>query len=144
MQSIRKRSFSGDDGSRFAKLVFPGNRLSMMVREEDLDETIRRPIAKKTAKEVLDHIGTWDQPVSDQWKTRASTLQAKLDDGDPFALAEVYKTLVRRQATETLSAADRRQLSQSEARLSEEIAMAFGHPLDKALQRMENVAQAKA
>lgn len=114
--------------------------MTMMVREEDLGDSVRRPIAKKKAGEVLAHIVEWEGRVSEQWKTRAGTLQAKLDDGDPFRLAEVYKILRLRQEADTLSAADRRQLSQSEERLSEELAMALGHSADKVLRRMEKAA----
>jgi RNA polymerase-interacting CarD/CdnL/TRCF family regulator len=142
VQSIRKRSFSGPEGSKFAKLFFPRNEMTMLVREADLGSSVRKPIARKTANEVLAHIDDWEESVSDQWKTRANALQAKLDDGGPFALAEVYKTLRVRQAEDNLSAADRRQLSQAEARLSEELAMAFGHPPAKVLQRLEASALA--
>lgn len=137
MQSIGKRNFSGANGSRFAQLFFPRHKMTMMIREQDLVGIVRKPIAKNTACEVIEHIGAFEGRVSDQWKTREGVLQKKLDDGDPFALAEVYKTLRMRQEADTLSAADRRQLSQSETRLSEELAMAFGHEPDKALQRME-------
>lgn len=137
MQSIRKRNFTGADGSRFVKLFFPQNKMTMMIREEDLVESVRKPVAKRTAQKVLKHIGSFDGRASDQWKTREGALQKKLDDGDPFALAEVYKTLRLRQEADSLSAADRRQLSQSESRLSEELAMAFGHSADQVRQRME-------
>lgn len=142
VQSIRKRSFSGPNESRFAKLFFPQNEMTMMVREQDLGESVRKPIAKKTAQEVLAHIDRFEETVSEQWKTRANKLQAKLDDGDPFSLAEVYKTLSLRQKAENLSAADRRQLSQSEERLAEELAMAFGNSRGEILERMESSALA--
>lgn len=99
----------------------------MLVREEDLGDSIRKPIKKNSAHKVLEHIEQFQETVSEQWKTRANAIQAKLDDGDPFALAEVYKTLHMRQEAENLSAADRRQLSEVEVRLSEELALAFGH-----------------
>lgn len=140
MQSIRKRDFTGANGSRFVQLFFPRHQMTMMIREQDLVGTVRRPIAKKTAREVLAHIGSWHGRVSQQWKTREGALQKKLDDGDPFALAEVYKILRLRQQADTLSAADRRQLSQCETRLSEELAMAFGLAPEKVLQRMETSA----
>ena len=142
MQSIRKRSFSGPRGSKFAKMFFPREDMTMMVREKDLDETVRKPIAKKKAREVLEHIGTWHESVSEQWKVRAGAHQAKLDDGDPFLIAEVYKALSLRREEEKLSAADRRQLSQSEERLSEELAMALGQSEKRMLKRMEKSAQA--
>ena len=109
----------------------------MLVREQDLDESVRKPIAKNTACKVLEHIDQWEESVSEQWKIRANAFQLKLDDGGPFVLAEVYKTLRVRQEADTLSAADRRQLSQAEARLSEELAMAFGHSPAKVLKRLE-------
>jgi RNA polymerase-interacting CarD/CdnL/TRCF family regulator len=98
---------------------------------------VRPPIAKKKARDVLAHIESFKEVVSEQWKTRAGALQEKLDNGDPFALAEVYKTLSLRQAAENLSAADRRQLSQSESRLSEELAMAFGNDAEEVRRQME-------
>lgn len=140
VQSIRERSFSGANGSRFVQLFFPGNKMTLMVREQDLGENVRKPISKKTAREVLAHIKSWSGTVSEQWKTRAGVLQGKLDDGNPFRLAEVYKTLRLRQEGDNLSAADRRQLGQSEIRLSEELAMAFGRTPEELLRRMERAA----
>lgn len=114
--------------------------MTMLVRETDLGDSVRKPIAKKTANEVIAHIAKWTEQVSEQWKTRAANFQAKLDDGDPFAIAEVYKTLRLRQEDDNLSAADRRQLGQSESRLSEELGMAFGDDPAKVLKRMEKAA----
>lgn len=111
-----------------------------MVRERDLDGTIRKPIEKSEAKKVLLHIGDWTESVSDQWKIRASAQQAKLDDGDAFALAEVYKTLSLRHKADTMSAADRRQLSQSQQCLSEVLAVALDCPVGKVSRSMEQAA----
>ncbi len=57
------------------------------------DDTIRKPIEESEARGVLEHIGNWSESVSDSWKVRANAQKRKLDDGNPFALAEVYKTL---------------------------------------------------
>ncbi len=107
-------------------MFFPRDEMTMMVREQDLDGLVRKPIAKTKARKVLAHIGEWKGKVSEQWKSRANSHQAKLDDGDPFALAEVYKALSLRQEADSLSAADRRHLSQSEQYLSEELSLALG------------------
>lgn len=112
-------------GQRFAKMFFPRDEIIMMIREKDLDGLVRKPIAEQKALQVLAHIGEWKGTVSEQWKTRANSHQAKLDDGDPFALAEVYKALSLRHEDDKLSAADRRHLSQSEQYLSEELALAL-------------------
>ena len=112
----------------------------MMVRESELADVIRKPIEKSVAKKVLAHIGEWSGSTSEEWKARANAQQRKLDNGDPFSLAEVYKALVMRKVAGTLSGADRRQLSQSEQCLSEELAAALKKPLGKISLSMENAA----
>lgn len=111
-----------------------------MVRENDLGDTIRKPIEESEARRVLAHIGDWSESASESWKVRANAQQQKLSDGDPFALAEVYKTLSMRKKAETLSGADRRQLSQSEQCLSEELAMALDQSVSKVCRNMERAA----
>jgi len=142
VQSIRKRSFSGPKGRKFAKIFFPREDLVLMVRERDLEGTIRKPIEKAEARKVLAHIGEWTESVSDQWKVRANAQQQKLDGGDAFALAEVYKTLSLRQQADCMSAADRRQLSQSQQSLSEQLAVALDRTVGKVSQHMEQAALA--
>ena len=112
----------------------------MMVRESELADVIRRPIKKSVAQKVLAHIGEWSGSTSEEWKTRANVQQRKLDKGDPFSLAEVYKAMVVRKEAGTLSGADRKHLSQSEQCLSEELAAALNKPLGKICMRMENAA----
>lgn len=112
----------------------------MMVREGDLAGTIRKPIKKSEARKVLLHIGEWQEVVSDQWKVRANAQQAKLDDGDAFGLAEVYKTLSLRLKADCMSAADRRQFSQSKQCLSEQLAVALDRPLGQINLHMEEAA----
>ena len=140
MHSIRKRSFSGPKGCRFAKLFFPREDITMMIRESDLAETIRKPIEESEARGVLEHIGNWNESASSSWKVRANAQQRKLDDGNPFALAEVYKTLSQLQKADSLSAADRQQLSHSEQCLSEELSVALGQPVSKVCRYMEKAA----
>lgn len=112
----------------------------MMVRESELADVIRKPIEESEAQNVLAHIDEWNGPTSEEWKTRANAQQRKLDNGDPFALAEVYKAMVMRKEAGTLSGADRNQLSKSEQCLSEELAAALNKPLGKTYELMENAA----
>jgi RNA polymerase-interacting CarD/CdnL/TRCF family regulator len=111
-----------------------------MVREDELANTIRKPIEKSEARKVLAHIGDWSESTSDSWKVRANAQQRKLDDGSPFALAEVYKTLRLRQQADALSGADRRQLNQSVGSLVEELAVALELSEDKVCRHMEKAA----
>jgi RNA polymerase-interacting CarD/CdnL/TRCF family regulator len=112
----------------------------MMVRESELADVIRKPIEKSEAQKVLAHIGKWNGPTSEVWKTRANVQQRKLDDGDPFSLAEVYKAMALRKEAGTLSGADRNHLSKSEQCLAEELAAALKKPLSKTCELMEDAA----
>lgn len=112
----------------------------MMVREKELAKVIRRPMKKSEAREVLEHISEWKGSASDEWKARANAQQKKLDKGAPLGLAEVYKTLVLRQAADNLTGADRRQLSHSEQCLSEELAVALEQPVNDICLHMEKAA----
>ena len=111
-----------------------------MVRESELADLIRKPIEESEAQKVLAHIGEWDGSTSEDWKTRANMQKRKLDNGNPFSLAEVYKAMVVRKEAGTLSGADRNHLSQSEQCLSEELAAALNKPLGKICARRENAA----
>lgn len=112
----------------------------MMVRESELADVIRKPIEKSEAQKVLAHIGEWIGTTSEEWKARSKAQQKKLDNGNPFSLAEVYKAMVLRKEAGTLSGADRNQLSKSEQCLAEELAAALNKPLGKTCALMENAA----
>jgi RNA polymerase-interacting CarD/CdnL/TRCF family regulator len=103
-----------------------------MLRENDLEDEIRMPIDAAEARKVLEHLGSWDGEVSNGWKARANAHQKKLDQGDPYGYAEVCKALGKRQEADSLSAADRLHLKQSEEFLAEELANALGKTHEEA------------
>jgi RNA polymerase-interacting CarD/CdnL/TRCF family regulator len=111
-----------------------------MLRENELDEFIRKPMSKSEAGKLLDHLGTWQGKVSKQWKTRANAHQKKMDAGEPLRYAEVYKSLLHRQKEDSLSAADRNHLQQSSNLLAEELANALGKSQTEALDQMARMA----
>ena len=107
-----------------------------MLRENDLEDEIRAPIDAAEARKVLAHLESWDGKVSNGWKARANTHQKKLDQGDPYGYAEVCKALGERQEADSLSAADRLHLQQSESFLAEELANALGSSKEEARGRI--------
>jgi len=107
-----------------------------MLRENSLDDTIRTPIGPSRAENLLNHMKSWKPKVSNQWKARANTHQALMDEGDPKAYAEVYKSLREREQEETLSSADREHLKRCTEFLSEELANAMGQTTEEALDQM--------
>jgi RNA polymerase-interacting CarD/CdnL/TRCF family regulator len=83
----------------------------------------------------------WQGKVSNQWKTRANTHQAMMDEGTPRAYAEVYKNLRVREQGDALSAADRKHLQRCTAFLADELANALGKPRAEALEQMAKATQ---
>ncbi len=103
-----------------------------MLRQKDLDKTIRNPIDANEAKKLLDHLENWNGKVSGQWKARANANQEAMDRGDPYDYAEVYKGLSILEAEGSLRASDRAHLNQSLEFLAEELANALGKTRDQA------------
>jgi len=103
-----------------------------MLRQKDLDKTIRNPIDASEAKKLLDHLENWNGKVSGQWKARANANQEAMDRGDPYDYAEVYKGLSILEAEGSLRASDRAHLNQSLEFLAEELANALGKTRDQA------------
>jgi CarD family transcriptional regulator len=132
VQSIRKRSFAGEKETTFAQLYFKRDGLTLMLRQKDLDKTIRNPIDASEAKKLLDHLENWNGKVSGQWKARANANQEAMDRGDPYDYAEVYKGLSILEAEGSLRASDRAHLNQSLEFLAEELANALGKTRDQA------------
>lgn len=113
-----------------------------MLREQDLDITIRNPISAREAEKLLNHLQNWDGKVSSQWKARANANQEALERGDPFGYAEVYKGLSRLEAEGTLRNTDRAHLNQSLELLVEEIAHALGETPEQARMQIARAGEA--
>jgi len=108
-----------------------------MLRENNLDSTIRAPIGASLAEKILDHMSAWKAKVSSPWKARANTHQAILDEGDPITCAEVYKNLRVLEQDGGLSTTDRKHLKRSTEYLSEELANALDQTQCEALDQMK-------
>jgi RNA polymerase-interacting CarD/CdnL/TRCF family regulator len=132
VQSIRKRSFSGEEETTFAQVYFKRNGLTLMMRKQDLATTVRNPINASEAKQLLDHLEKWEGSMSSQWKVRANANQVAMDRGEPFDYANVYKGLSRLEEEGTLRASDRAHLNQALNFLVEELANALGETPEQA------------
>lgn len=141
VKAISEQSFSGDSSARFANIFFKRDSLTLIVRESELEGIFRKPMNLKEAKKLLAHLQNWKGSVSEQWKPRATAHQVKMESGEPLHYAEVYKNLRVRQEEGTLSAADRKHLSQSGDLLAEELANALGKTPSEALEQISLAAQ---
>ena len=132
VQTIRERSFSKDKDDTFAKLVFDRAGLALILRKADLAETVRVPIDKKIANQLLQHIENWDGAVRKEWKARALVNQSVMDRGDPFGYVDVYRGLSKLESEGSLRATDRDHLKHALELLVEELAYALGKTPDQA------------
>ena len=110
-----------------------------MLRKQDLANTVRNPINANEARQLLDHLESWNGTVSNQWKVRANTNQETMDRGDPFGYAEVYMGLSKLESQGTLRATDREHLNRSLDFLVEELAVALGKTPEQARNRIAKV-----
>jgi RNA polymerase-interacting CarD/CdnL/TRCF family regulator len=109
-----------------------------MLREEDLDVTVRKPINATEARELLDHLDGWDGKVRKEWKARANANQVAMEAGDPFAYADVYKGLSKLEAEGALRATDREHMKKSLDLLVEEVSVALGETPEQARNQIAN------
>ena len=116
----------------FAQVYFERDGLTLLMRKQDLADTVRNPINASEAKQLLDHLEKWDGKVSNQWKVRANVNQVAMERGDPVDYVDVYKGLSRLEEEGTLRASDRAHLNQALAFLVEELANALGNTPEQA------------
>lgn len=144
VQSVRERNFEGADGMKFAQLYFQREALTLILPMEDAEETVRSPVNRKQARQILDHIENWDGRPSRQWKARAAAHQEAMDRGDPFEYAEVFKGLSVLEAEGTLRHTDRNHLNQAMDFLADELAFALGKSPDQVRELLTRAAGAAA
>lgn len=125
VQKVGKRNFEGANGAQYAQLYFQREALTLIIPMQDAAETVRNPITAKQARQIIDHIETWDGRASKQWKARAAAHQEAMDHGDPFEYAEVFKGLCRLEAEGTLRHTDRSHLHRAIDFLADELSFAL-------------------
>jgi len=131
VQSIRERNFDGANGAKFAQFYFKREALTLILPVKDAAETVRSPINRKQARQILEHIEAWDGNVSKQWKARANAHQEAIDRGDPFEYAEVFKGLHWLESEGALRNTDRAHLNQAMDFLVDELSFAFDKSPDR-------------
>jgi RNA polymerase-interacting CarD/CdnL/TRCF family regulator len=120
-------------------VYFKRDGLTLMLREQDVESTVRKPINASEAKKLLDHLESWDGKVRSEWKARANANQMVMESGDPFGYVEVYKGLSKLEAEGTLRTTDRAHLNRSLDFLAEELANALGQTNEQARDQIASV-----
>ncbi|MDJ0653293.1 MAG: CarD family transcriptional regulator [Xanthomonadales bacterium] len=127
IQPIDRETIMGQASKSFVKVFFKRDKLTMIMRSDDLNEQARKIISKAESKRVLNHLKSGDATMSTRWQSRIKANESAIESGDPFQLATVYKGLTQlEESGETLRAADRKHLKTSLEGLIEELAAALG------------------
>lgn len=108
----------------------------MLLREQDLEQTVRTPLSKKDVSKLLEHLDNWNGKVGSSWKVRATANQSVLESGDPFGYVDVYKGLSKLEHEGTLRTSDRQHLNQSLELLVEELAYVTGRTPEQAREQI--------
>nr|WP_298451657.1 CarD family transcriptional regulator [uncultured Marinobacter sp.] len=143
VESILKKSFSGEDKTKFVKLYFERDDLTWLVRANDLPSNIRFPMSAQEAKKIIKHVKSWQGKLSEQWKARSTANQAAIDKGDPYGYAEMVKGLSVMQEENPLSMTDRRHLNLGIKFLCEELSSALGKTQERVQQLIEEASRSK-
>jgi len=131
VQSVRERNFDGANGTKFAQLYFERESLTLILPMQDCEDTVRSPITRKQARQILQHIEAWEGRPSKQWKARANAHQEAMERGDPFEYAEVFKGLSLLEADGSLRHTDRTHLNQAMDFLADELSFALNKTPDQ-------------
>jgi CarD family transcriptional regulator len=121
---------AGDvDGARLElmRIIFAERRLTLRVPVGKADRAgLRRPMAPEAVVLVLAVIAGAPRPRRGIWARRLIELGAKLNSGDPFAVAEVLRDLARGAGRPDQPNGERMMLDQAIDRLAGEIAAVEG------------------
>jgi len=131
VQSIRERNFEGANGAEFAQFYFQRKALTLILPVQVAADSVRSPVNREQAVQILEHIGSCEGHASKQWKARAAAHQEAMDRGDPFAYAEVFKSLRWLEAEGALRITDRANLNKALDFLVDELSFAFEKSPDR-------------
>lgn len=129
IQPIQRETILGQKAKSFVRIFFKRDKLTMIMRRDELQDTARNVISKAEAKRVLTHLEESTAKVNSQWKSRIRNNEKALEGGDPYDLADVYMGLSKMQDEgQTLRAADRKHMQTAFSILTEELATALDKP----------------
>ncbi|MGD8347450.1 MAG: CarD family transcriptional regulator [Lysobacterales bacterium] len=145
VQSVSEADFDGANGTKFARLFFKREALTLFLPLKDAAEAVRQPVNREQARQILDHVETCTPTTRKQWKARAAEHEEVLGRCDPFECAEVFKGLQHLDAEGSLRHTDRAHLNQAMDFLADELSYALGKSPDKVRQIITRAAgEAKA
>jgi CarD family transcriptional regulator len=101
------------------------------------DLGVRDPISVEEADEVLEVLAVQNVRVPTNWSRRFKNHQEKLKSGDIYECAEVVRNLAMREATASISTAEKAMKAAAELVLASELAVTWDVDIEAAASRVQ-------
>lgn len=142
VEQIEARQINGEQQEFYLLRLHTNNSL-VMVPTRNADEVgLRRPLARSKCDELLDVLAADFHAPPKDWKDRFKEFSEAMRSGDPFAVAEMLKTLTYLNQLKPLSFREKQMLERSRQLIVSELAMvcrkaetAIAPQVDEALQK---------
>jgi len=142
VEQIESRQINGE-AQEFYLLRLHTNNSTVMVPTRNAEEIgLRRPITRTKCDELLTVLAADFAAPAKDWKDRFKEFSEAMRSGDPFAVAEMLKTLTYLNQIKPLSFREKQMLERAHALLVGELAMvckkaeaAIAPKVDEALQK---------
>ncbi len=142
VEQIESRQINGE-AHEFYMLRLHTNNSTVMVPTRNAEEIgLRRPITRTKCDELLAVLAADFAAPAKDWKDRFKDFSEAMRSGDPFAVAEMLKTLTYLNQIKPLSFREKQMLERAHALLVGELAMvckkaeaAIAPKVDEALQK---------
>lgn len=123
-----KQNVVGGETKSYYMIDLPYGNLHLMVPADPDSNTGLRPVIKaQEIESVLEYIRTSElQPQDPNWNKRQRDQLELMKSGDIYKTIDVYKYLVLREKTKTLSAGEKKMLVSAKKILFSEIQLASG------------------
>ncbi|MFN2252057.1 MAG: CarD family transcriptional regulator [Anaerolineae bacterium] len=127
-----------DDFNRYYVIDLAAQDMTLMVPVRMAEEIgLRRVATKKSAKQIMEILGSEAKTLPDDFKKRQALVHDRLREGSTEALAEVVRDMASRGHSKTYSPTEARVFEQARGMLGGEMALALGIEVATALSRID-------
>lgn len=125
VEQIESRQINGEEQVFYLLRLHSNNSLVMVPTRNAVEVGLRSPIAKRKCGDLLAALsGDFISPPTD-WKDRFKEFSDAMRRGDPFAVAEVLKTLTYLNRDKPLSFREKQMLERAQYLIVSELAMVW-------------------
>ena len=144
VEGIEQVSIGGQDLS-LIKISFSSERLSVLLPVQKISDMGLRPISTNAEMQTaLDALSKKKRVGRKMWSRRAQEYEAKINSGDPTAVAEVVRDLFRHSSANEQSFSERQLYKMALERFSRELAAVKAINEEQAVREVEAILELAA